>query len=55
MSRYGQVIRKRQMFGDKNGGILDRKLCKEKAVICIFIQRCVGLPSPQFQSNEHYD
>ena len=43
------------MFADKNGGLLDRRLYKEKAVICIFIQRCVSRPSPQFQSNQHND
>ena len=43
------------MFTDKNGELLDRRLYKEKAVICIFIQLCVGRPSPQFQSNQHND
>ena len=30
------------MFADINGGLLDRRLFKEKAVICIFIQRYVA-------------
>ena len=35
------------MFADKNGGLLDQRSYKEKAVICIFIQRfgrpCSGM------------